>query len=199
MDMNIRHKSEVREIEAEWLRIHLLVRQLYISRLPTLEADYIVEPTSLHRMASQEVRGLTSWCMEKNIAVDIEVEDIAVVTDSKWCRFIIRQLLTNAVKYGLLGSSIRISTSIAPSGNIILSIKDEGPGIPAHDLPRIFDKGFTGGAGRIQNAATGLGLYLAKIVAGKIGIALEAFSEPEPGTMMKMTFPSKNPFESIRT
>ena len=53
-----------------------------------------------------------------------------------------------------------------------LSIKDKGPGIKAHDLPRIFDKGFTGGTGRIHNAATGLGLYLAQTVATKIGITL---------------------------
>src|SRR3546814_3643756 len=53
-----------------------------------------------------------------------------------------------------------------------ISINDEGPGIPSHDLPRIFDKGFTGGTGRLHNAATGLGLYLANQVASKIGISL---------------------------
>ncbi|EPY03684.1 integral membrane sensor signal transduction histidine kinase [Paenibacillus alvei TS-15] len=195
-----RHHPEVRKIEAGWLRIHLLVdRQLYISRLPSLESDYILEPQPLLRLAAQEVRELASWCVEKNIAVEIDGEDTPVVTDSKWCRFIIRQLLTNAVKYSPMGSSIQLVTSIAPSGNVVLIVKDEGPGIPAHDLPRIFDKGFTGGAGRIQNAATGLGLYLAKIVAGKIGIVLEAFSDSKHGTTMQMTFSAKNPFESIRT
>lgn len=195
-----RHHPEVRKIEAEWLRIHLLVdRQLYISRLPSLESDYVLEPQPLLRLAVKEVRELASWCMEKNIAVEIEGEDTPIVTDSKWCRFIIRQLLTNAVKYSPMGSTIQLVTSIAPSGNVVLVVKDEGPGIPAHDLPRIFDKGFTGGAGRIQNAATGLGLYLAKIVAGKIGIVLEAFSDSKHGTTMQMTFPAKNPFEAIRT
>ena len=63
-----------------------------------------------------------------------------------------------------------------------LSIKDEGPGIEAHDLPRIFDKGFTGGTGRLHNAATGLGLYLAQTVADKNGITLQAQSEIGQGT-----------------
>ncbi|MED4727423.1 sensor histidine kinase [Aneurinibacillus migulanus] len=196
------HRSDpvMREIEAEWLRIYLLIdRQLYISRLPFLESDYVLEETAIQRLAAKEVRELASWCVENNIAVEFEGEDTKVITDSKWCRFIIRQLLTNAVKYSPDGGTIVISTEIMQTGNVILMIKDEGPGIPAHDLPRIFDKGFTGGNGRLQNAATGLGLYLAQTVAAKIGITLEVQSEPTKGTVMRMMFITQNDFESIRT
>ena len=170
-----RNDPVIRKIEAEWLRVHLLIdQQLYISRMPTLEADYVLEQTDVYSLVTAEVRELASWCMEKNIAVEFEGEDIEVVTDVKWCRFIIRQLLTNAVKYSPLGGTIIIAVNVNPTGNIVLSIKDEGPGIKAHDLPRIFDKGFTGGTGRLHNAATGLGLYLAQTVATKIGITLQA-------------------------
>lgn len=196
------HRSDpvVRKIEAEWLRIHLLIdRQLYISRLPSLESDYVLAATEIQRLAAQEVRELASWCVEKNVGVEFEGEEAEVLTDSKWCRFIIRQVLTNAVKYSPEGGTITISTGRTPSGNTVLIISDQGTGIPAHDLPRIFDKGFTGGNGRLQNAATGLGLYLAQIVAAKIGIVLAAQSEPEQGTAMRMTFTVKNDFESIRT
>ena len=156
------HCSEpvMRKLEAEWLRIYLLIdRQLYMTRLPSLESDYVLEKTAVQRLTAKEVRELASWCVEKNIAVEFEGEDAEVVTDRKWCRFILRQLLTNAVKYSPEGGTIVITSERLPSGNVSLMIKDEGPGIPAHDLPRIFDKGFTGGNGRIQNAATGLGLY----------------------------------------
>ena len=80
-----------------------------------------------------------------------------------------------------------------------LTIKDEGPGIKAHDLPRIFDKGFTGGTGRLHNAATGLGLYLAQTVAEKIGITLTAQSEMGQGTTMKMMFSTENDFDKTLT
>ena len=195
-----RSDPAMRKIEAEWLRIYLLIdRQLYMTRLPFLESDYVLEAAAIQRLAAKEVRELASWCVEKNLAVEFEGEDAEVVTDSKWCRFMIRQVLTNAVKYSPGGGTIVISTETAKAGHVILSIKDEGPGIPAHDLPRIFDKGFTGGNGRLQNAATGLGLYLAQTVAAKIGITLEAQSEPGKGTVMRMMFTAKNDFESIRT
>lgn len=190
----------LREIESEWLRIHLLIdQQLYISRLPSLEADYVLEQTDIQRLAAKEVRELASWCVDKNIAVEFEGEEALVRTDHKWCRFIIRQLLTNAVKYSPKGGMILLSTSVTPDGYVRMTIRDEGPGIAAHDLPRIFDKGFTGGNGRLQNAATGLGLYLAKNVAVKIGISLTIQSGLQAGTAMQMTFTAINTFESVRT
>ncbi|WP_307584468.1 sensor histidine kinase [Paenibacillus wynnii] len=195
-----RSNQLIRNIESEWLRIHLLIdQQLYISRLPSLEADYVLEQTGIQRLAALEVRELASWCVEKNIAVEFEGEETLVRTDRKWCRFIIRQLMTNAVKYSPEGGTILLSTTVTPDGHVRLTIRDEGPGIASHDLPRIFDKGFTGGNGRLHNAATGLGLYLAKTVAAKIGISLTVQSELVAGTAMQMTFTVSNAFESVRT
>jgi len=195
-----RNESVIRKIQAEWLRVHLLIdQQLYISRMPTLEADYVVEKTDVYRLVTAEVRELASWCMEKNIAVEFEGESEEVVTDVKWTRFIIRQLLTNAVKYSPSGGTIIISINVKPTGNVVLAIKDTGPGIQAHDLPRIFDKGFTGGTGRIHNAATGLGLYHAQTVAEKIGIMLQAQSELGQGTTLQMTFSTENNFDKTLT
>ncbi|MHA6260438.1 sensor histidine kinase [Sporosarcina sp. CAU 1771] len=188
----------VRKIEAEWLRVHLLIdQQLYISRLPTLETDYVLEPIDIYRLVTFEVRELASWCLEKNIAIEFEGEGIEVTTDVKWCRFIIRQLLTNAVKYSPIGGTITITAHVNPTGNTVLAIKDDGPGIKTHDLPRIFDKGFTGSTGRLHNAATGLGLYLAQTVATKIGITLQVQSESEQGTNLYMTFSTENEFDKV--
>lgn len=196
------HRSNpvIRKIEAEWLRVYLLVdQQLYISRLPTLEADYVLEPNDVFNLVTAEVRELSSWCMEKNIAVEFEGDSKEVVTDVKWSRFIIRQLITNAVKYSPLGGTIIARVSVNPTGNTVLSIRDDGPGIEAHDLPRIFDKGFTGGTGRLHNAATGLGLYLAQTVAIKIGITLWAESEKAQGTTIYMIFSTENEFDKLLT
>ncbi|WP_440832197.1 sensor histidine kinase [Paenibacillus sp. 22594] len=199
LDAN-RENPALRQIEPEWLRVHLLIdQQLYISRLPSLESDYVLEETGIQRLAAKELRELASWCVEKNIAAGFEGEEIRVRTDSKWCRFIIRQLLTNAVKYSPEGGMIHLSTKLTPEGQVRLTIRDEGPGIAPHDLPRVFDKGFTGGNGRMYNAATGMGLYLAQTVASKIGIALTVQSVPPPGTVVQMTFTAINAFESVRT
>ncbi|CAM3289708.1 sensor histidine kinase [Filibacter tadaridae] len=195
-----RNETVLRKIETEWLRVHLLIeQQLYISRLPSLESDYVLEKNGIHRLVAGEVRELASWCRQKNIAIEFEGEDREVVTDSKWCRFIIRQVMTNAVKYSPSGATIWITTDVTASSNVSLSIKDEGPGIPSHDLPRLFDKGFTGGTGRLHNAATGLGLYLAKTVADKIGITLTVQSEIGHGTTMQLTFTTENDFDSVLT
>ncbi|QUW21012.1 sensor histidine kinase [Sporosarcina sp. Marseille-Q4063] len=189
-----------RKIESEWLRLHLLVdQQLSISRLASIETDYVIEKTNLQKLASAEVRELASWCMDKNVAVEFEGDNVEVVTDVKWCRFMIRQFLTNAVKYSPEGGTIIIETKIKSSRNASMSITDEGPGIKPHDLPRIFDKGFTGGTGRIHNAATGLGLYLAQTVAVKMGILLEARSNEAKGTKMEVVFPTENEFDKMLT
>lgn len=196
------HTSDpaMRKLEAEWLRVHLLIdRQLYISRLPTLESDYVLDNVILRELIVTEIRELSSWCREKNIAVDFEDLDVEVLTDSKWCRFIVRQLLTNAVKYSPSDGTITVKASHSEKGHVMVTIKDEGPGIPLHDLPRIFDKGFTGGTGRMHNAATGLGLYLAQNVAVKIGIILTADTKVKRGTEMQMHFSVKNEFDKTVT
>lgn len=195
-----RQDLAIRKIESDWLRVHLLIdRQLYISRMPSLGTDYVLEKIEMQNLITPEIRELRSWCIEKNIAVEIEDEELEVITDSKWCRFIIRQLLTNAVKYSPDGGVVQIKFDRSQSGHPVLLIIDEGPGIPAHDLPRIFDKGFTGGTGRLHNAATGIGLYLAHQAASKIGISLSAFSEINEGTTIKMTFSTENEFDITRT
>lgn len=194
------HRADpaVRRVQPEWLRLHLLIdRQLYISRMPTLAADFLPETSSVRSLTVPEVRELAAWCMEKDVAVELKGEDYPVRTDVKWARFIIRQILTNSVKYSPVGGTISITADRSPEENVRLRITDEGPGIPAHDLPRIFEKGYTGGTGRIHNAATGLGLYLADTVAKRLGIQLSAGSEEGRGTVLTLTFPKDNEFDRI--
>lgn len=189
----------MQRIEAEWLRLFLLVdQQLYISRLSSLEADYAVDSLMLKDVVAPEVRELMAWCREKDLEIELDGLDINILSDKKWGRFVLRQILSNAVKYSPQGGTIHISARTDSTGHSILRVQDEGPGIPEHDLPRIFDKGFTGGTGRLHNAATGLGLYLAKTVSDKIGITLSADSRTGHGTTMEIAFPLENDFDHIR-
>ncbi|MDK8189096.1 sensor histidine kinase [Paenibacillus sp. UMB7766-LJ446] len=175
----------------EWLRIHqLLDQQLHQKRIPFMHNDLFVEETELEPILNGEIRALKSWCISKGIGFEVSLHVTKVLTDSKWLGFIIRQLLSNAVKYS--HSSDIVIESRELEGHIILTIQDYGRGIEAHDLPRIFDKGFTSSQGRLEGTATGMGLYLTRQVAQTLRINVKAQSAPGEGTIVKLTFPRKN-------
>jgi OmpR family two-component system bacitracin resistance sensor histidine kinase BceS len=187
-------------LNAPWLRMHLLTdQQLYISRLANLDSDLLPEKQNVKDLIREEIRELSTWCMEKNISIDLTGNTASTVyTDKKWCGFVIRQLLTNAIKYSPTGGNVFIHIGDHDNESVIVTIKDAGTGIQAHDLPRIFDKGFTGENGRIQHSATGMGLYLAKKISKKLHIRLEVASTVGEGTTILMIFSGDNPFERIR-
>jgi len=186
-------------LHSNWLKLHLLLdRQLYISRLDTIDTDLLPEKVDVNTLIKEEIRELSTWCMEKNITIDLTGDTRSTFTDKKWCGFVIRQLLTNAIKYSPIDGIIFINIGLYENELVMVKIRDEGPGIQAHDLPRIFDKGFTGEQGRVQHSATGMGLYLAKEISKKLHIQLEIYSTSSEGTSIMMIFTSENPFESIR-
>ncbi len=198
LDAN-RHDPAMRKVAADWTRIHLLIDEhLHLSRLSSLDRDYLVQQVDAESLIIQEVKTLSSWCLEKNIAVEIDGSNPSILTDEKWARFVFRQLLTNAVKYSPEGSVITIESGV--EDNIpYISIQDEGRGIAAQDLPRIFDKGFTGQTGRKQNAATGIGLYIAHMIGEKINITIHIDSTVDVGTTAILSFSKPNHYDSLTT
>jgi OmpR family two-component system bacitracin resistance sensor histidine kinase BceS len=180
----------------EWLRIHLLLdQQLHQKRIPFMENDLYIENTELEPLIFKEIKTLQSWCMQKGIGFDVDLEGIEVLTDAKWLSFIIRQLLTNAVKYSETGDIMVISEQQGEQTKLI--IKDFGRGIDPKDLPRIFEKGFTSTSRHQDNAATGMGLYLAKKAVQPLLINIEVFSKLGKGTTFILTFPERNTFLHI--
>lgn len=189
-------KSEVKErIENEWLRLYLLLdQQLHATRLMTIELDNRIEKVKVKDVLIQEIKALRSWCFEKQIAIDLELDDLTVQSDAKWLGFILRQILSNAVKYSEVGGEIRISAHIV-NEQAILTIQDDGIGIKREDLPRVFRKSYTGTIGRETSAATGMGLYLAKQAAQSLHIVLAIESTEGVGTSVKVTFPKMNEYQ----
>ncbi|QQZ09368.1 sensor histidine kinase [Heyndrickxia vini] len=184
------------QLTHEWLRIHLLLdTQLHQKRIPFMENDLFMEKVNLQSLIVKEIKTLQSWCMQKGIGFNMEVEVTEVVSDGKWVAFIIRQLLTNAVKYSE-GSDILIRT-YEQNGQTVLEVKDSGRGIDPKDLPRIFDKGFTSTAEHQDHAATGMGLYLAKRSAKSLLITIDVQSTLGKGTTFTLTFPKRNEFHQI--
>ncbi|TWD95808.1 OmpR family two-component system bacitracin resistance sensor histidine kinase BceS [Neobacillus bataviensis] len=184
------------QLSVEWLRIHLLLdSQLHQKRLPFMENDLYIEETDLKALLFKEIKTLQSWCMQKGIGFEVEIEAASVLTDAKWLAFIIRQLLTNAVKYS--SASDIVIRSLMEDDRTKLMVQDFGRGIDPKDLPRIFDKGFTSTTVHHDNASTGMGLYLTKKISESLLIHIDVLSDPGLGTTFTLTFPRKNEFGAI--
>ena len=110
---------------------------------------------AIHKYASQFIR--------KRIRLVYEPTEITVLTDEKWLLFVIEQILSNAVKYTQEGA---VTITVTPDQ--VLKIADTGIGIAQEDIPRIFEKGFTGYNGRADKKSTGLGLYLCRMAADRL-------------------------------
>ncbi|KOP79859.1 histidine kinase [Lysinibacillus sp. FJAT-14745] len=188
-----------RKLETEWLRLHLLVdQQLHQTRLASIEKDNYLTEIELKTVVYKEIRAMQAWCIEKSIGFDVEELTGAVMTDGKWLAFIIRQILSNAIKYSPANSEVLIFTEIDATGATLLHIKDTGIGIRKEDLPRIFHKSYTGTAGRESAQSTGMGLYLAHNVAQKIGVRITVQSSVGEGSIFTLRFPLQNEFVKLK-
>lgn len=188
--------QKVRErLEKEWLRIYLLVdQQLHNTRLPSIEKDNRMEEVELRKIVVAEIRAIQTWCIEKGIGFEMDKLNHSVVTDQKWLSFIVRQLLTNAVKYSQSTSEIQLCSEVDTMGHVVFHVKDKGIGIQAEDISRIFQKTYTGTAGRESAASSGMGLYLAKNAAEKLGIQISVDSIPGQGSTFTLQFPLENEY-----
>ncbi|MFC1283978.1 sensor histidine kinase [Bacillus paralicheniformis] len=183
-------------LDYEWLRVHLLLdRQLHQKRMSFIENDLSLEALELKPLIFKELKDLQSWCIPKGIGFDIQLDAGEVLSDAKWLSFIMRQLLTNAVKYSE-ASDILIK-SYEQDGQVHLAVQDFGRGIDLKDIPRVFDKGFTSTTEHHDQTATGMGLYLAKKAAKPLLIHIEVDSKPGAGTTFTLIFPKRNEFSRV--
>ena len=146
-------------------------------------SDYVLADYSVKDMVNQAVKYFARIFISKGISVKIQVDESRkVVTDEKWMVFVLKQLISNALKYTSKGE-ICISFD-----NDELLIKDSGIGIAKEDLPRIFDRGYTGYNGRKDKKATGLGLYLTKQILDRLNHKIEIDSQIGVGTRVFIKF-----------
>lgn len=182
MQLQSEDTTEHRELAAELFRIEQYVEMVlcYI-RLDSASNDFVFQEYDLDSIIKQAIRKYAPQFIRRRITLRYEPVDMKVLTDEKWLLFIIEQLLSNAVKY-TNGGSVTISVS----DEMVLSISDTGIGIAPEDIPRIFDKGYTGYNGRANKKATGLGLYLCKQAADKLEIDISAQSEVSKGSTFSL-------------
>ena len=147
-------------------------------RMKSTDTDYVFKTCELDELVRQAIRKFSFEFIRKKIRIDFDVTREKVLTDEKWLVFVLEQLLSNAMKYTKQGS-IHIYGQ-----DSTLYIEDSGIGIDPSDLPRVFEKGFTGLNGRNDKQASGLGLYLCKSIMNKLSHDMEIQSQINKGILI---------------
>ena len=167
-----------RQLTSDLLRVEQYVEMaLMFLRLDGDTMDYVVREYALDDILRQAVRKFAGEFIRRRIRLDFTPTNYRVITDDKWLCFVVEQLLSNALKYTAAGS---IAICMETPG--VLCIRDTGMGIAPEDLPRIFEKGYTGCNGRTDKRASGIGLYLCRRICDHLGHTISASSVPGEGT-----------------
>lgn len=173
--------------EDELFRIEEYVSMaLQYQRVSSTENDFVLEKVSVDGVIRDTIKKYAKIMIRRHIGMNYSGTVQEVYTDGKWLAFILEQLLSNAIKYTPQGG-VTIETA-EEKDRFFITIKDTGIGIKAEDLPRVFEKGYTGYNGHADKKATGIGLYLCRQMADKLGHTIRMESEIGKGTKVWIGF-----------
>ncbi|WP_273706938.1 sensor histidine kinase [Leuconostoc mesenteroides] len=167
---------------------------LQFIRLKNLHQDLTFKPIHLQAIVRDVIKSYKLFFIRQNLSVSITGEDFTVVSDSKWIQFVLEQIIFNAIKYTSQGY---IQVIFENHHQVV--IKDTGIGIAASDLPRLFDKGYTGLNGRLENNSSGLGLFMVKQILSELGHDIKIASVVGSGTTVTIDFKQTKtqPYETV--
>ena len=181
------------EVDQKILQQELFKIERYVEmvltyiRLDSTSSDYVITKINLDEVVKDTVKKYAALFINKKIKLNYVSHETMVISDKKWLSFAFEQILGNSVKYSSTNGEITIETFENK-----LVIEDKGIGIKEEDLPRIFEKGFTGFNGRYEKKSSGLGLYLCKKTLDKLGHHIEISSTVGKGTRVEITFPKED-------
>ena len=181
------------EVDQKILQQELFKIERYVEmvltyiRLDSISSDYVITKINLDEVVKDTVKKYATLFINKKIKLNYVSHETMVISDKKWLSFAFEQILGNSVKYSSMNGEITIEIYENK-----LIIEDKGIGIKEEDLPRIFEKGFTGFNGRYEKKSSGLGLYLCKKTLDKLGHHIEIFSKVGEGTRIEITFPKED-------
>ena len=175
-------KEELDKIEAQVEQV------LYNARADEFAKDYLISEVVLEEIVNAVVKKHANTFINKKIKIDIQNADIEVISDRKWLFYIIDQIIVNSLKYTQAEGKITIR-GVVKEKEKQLMIEDNGIGIKKEDLARVFDRAFTGQTGRQDYKATGMGLYLARKLARKLGHDISIESIVGEYTKVTIHFP----------
>jgi len=150
-------------------------------RIESMNADFQFKQHKAYDIVRQAVKKYSTVFIYQKLSLELEPFPNVILTDEKWLLFALEQILSNALKYTKTGK-----ITITMNENDVLSIRDTGIGISPEDLPRIFEKGFTGYNGRLNKSSTGLGLYLCKKVLIRLSNRIAIFSDKGSGSVVRL-------------
>lgn len=172
------------DLSIELFKIEQYVEMvLQYLRLDSASSDFVIKKYDLDTIVKQAVRKYSKLFILKKISLDYSELNCNVLTDEKWLSFIVEQILSNALKYTNKG---KITIYMDNDNAKTLIVQDTGIGIDAEDIPRVFEKGFTGYNGRTDKKSTGIGLYLCKRVLTKLSHTIMIESDVGHGTKVKI-------------
>jgi len=162
---------------------------LNMARLTNFEHDFTVETVLLHSIAIEVVNEQKRYFIRKKVYPEVRIDsNMTVKSDKKWLKFIVEQLLVNAIKYTEGENKKVIISAYDSEKGKVLEVKDRGVGIPKQDIRRVFEPFYTGENGRKFGESTGMGLYLVSEVCKKLGHQIEIESNPGEGTCVRIIF-----------
>jgi Signal transduction histidine kinase len=167
---------------------HYVDQALYYAKLDSFNQDYEIVNCDLEPLVKDIIKAHSKAFISKRIRVQLELPPTIVQSDSKWLLFIINQITTNSLQYTGEHGEISVKAMSTPDEKLLI-LRDNGIGIDAKDLPRIFNRGFTGMNGRTHAKSTGMGLYLAQELSKKLGHYITCESAPGEGTEFTIHFP----------
>ena len=194
------NKNQITEsINEELNKIENYIEQaLFYARSNTVEKDYYIKRANLKEIVNSSILKNKDSLLQNKIELNIHDLEQDVYTDSKWCVFILNQIIQNSIKYSKKEDKKIEIYSVKKKEKVVLYIKDNGIGIKKGEITRVFEKGFTGDNGRISGQkSTGIGLYLCKKLCNRLEIGLELNSEKNIGTEVRIIFP-KSSFSDIK-
>ncbi|WP_035288984.1 ATP-binding protein [Clostridium sp. KNHs214] len=171
---------------------------LYYSKTQVTHKDFIFKKFTLESLCKEAIKSKAEVLLEAGFSIELPSMPQVIVTDKKCFKFILGQIIDNSIKYFIALSKAKSNTNLAgklqfkstiEKSKIVLSIRDNGPGVQNSQLPFIFDKGFVGRTGRLNEKSTGMGLYICKSLCEELGIELEAKNIYEKGLMIIFKFP----------
>ncbi len=167
---------------------------LYYARSENAERDYVIKETSVRKTFGNVAVKNREALQMVGARIETEGLDVSVMTDGKWLEFIFGQLMANSLKYYAPERPLVISVSAERTDRqVTVRFCDNGIGIPATDMPNVFEKSFTGVNGRRDSKSTGMGLYIVKNLCDRLGHGITIESEVGVYTGVTLTF-NKNDF-----
>ncbi len=167
---------------------------LFYARADVSEKDYVMKRCRLSDIVNKVIREQKDLIIGNHISIEKGELDREVITDGKWLEFMLGQIVNNSIKYLIVKQESSSEQSIISfrlektDTSISIFIRDNGIGINSKDLPRVFDKSFTGDNGRKTTASTGMGLYICKKLCDKLGHSIEIDSREGEYTEIKISF-----------